>query len=166
MVGSSADMSRDDDCIRNFQDMKTVFDYERLSKVAKKDSIFSYPPSRIMTYSILAAYYNISTGNNSDQTFLTKNVSTTVQGGCCTPGVENCRTFLIYRSRMFYSIYPTVLFRLAFLQIPFQFEKLFRHHQIQRLCWNQIIFCDDVDDASRATVLHEFSTEVSQKGLT
>ena len=125
-------------CIKNMKDLMTNYKCDQSSAIPGKDSIFTPSVTRVYD-NIRVVYYNISIGNSTEESTLTR--EPTYVGKCCDPSItDTCKVYFVYSHSIFYNILPKILGSLAFLRKPVQTLTSAQNY-IYEYCWEPRPFC-------------------------
>ena len=125
-------------CIKNMKDLMTNYKCDQSSAIPGIDSIF-HPSAASIHDNIRAVYYNISIGNSTEESTLTR--EPTYVGKCCDPSITaTCKVYFVYSHSIFYTILPKVLDSLAFLKktVP---TLTSAQNYVDVYCWEPRPFC-------------------------
>ena len=125
-------------CIKNMKDLMTNYKCDQSSAIPRKDSIF-HPSAASIYDNIRVVYYNISTGNSTEESTLTR--EPTYVGKCCDPSITaTCKVYFVYSHSIFYNILPNVLNYLAFLRKS-GYTLILAKNYVHEYCWEPRPFC-------------------------
>ena len=126
-------------CISEWREMKKAY-LERQSSADVENSIFDFYDSNATTNSVLVMFYDMGPPPNT---------STSGRRECCQRGSKDCIIHFIYRSKIYRTIHPQLLYSLT------------GHggirYRIQQLCWIPPPLCNN---RSAVHVLRVLSQQV------